>query len=117
MAAMFQAQSQNWEETQEKMSQLVLPIAGFCLRSSSKSNDEWSFFPFSPTVLIETVRLVSIPILEGLASPAVENRIPPMYLIRFRMTGLYRRAMSATDAERKVCSIKIIIKNVDLDTL
>ena len=31
MAAMFQAQTQNWEETQEKMSQLVLPIAGFCL--------------------------------------------------------------------------------------
>ena len=31
MAAMFQAQTQNWEEAQEKMSQLVLPIAGFCL--------------------------------------------------------------------------------------
>ena len=40
MAAMFQAQSQNWEQAQEKMSQLVLPIAGFCLRSSPQSNDE-----------------------------------------------------------------------------
>ncbi|KAH9479364.1 putative RING finger protein P8B7.15c [Psilocybe cubensis] len=29
MAAMFQAQTQNWEETQEKMSQLVLPFRGF----------------------------------------------------------------------------------------
>ena len=45
MAAMFQAQTQNWEEAQEKMSQLVLPIAGFCLRSSSKSNDDF-FFSF-----------------------------------------------------------------------
>ena len=29
MAAMFQAQSQNWEEAQEKMSQLVSPVMGF----------------------------------------------------------------------------------------
>lgn len=39
MAAMFQAQTANWEETQEKMSQLVSPHAGFCLRSSSMSNE------------------------------------------------------------------------------
>lgn len=39
MAAMFQAQTQNWEETQEKMSQLVLPSAGFYLCSSSFSNE------------------------------------------------------------------------------
>ena len=29
MAAMFQAQTQNWEETQEKMSQLVSSLYGF----------------------------------------------------------------------------------------
>lgn len=31
MAAMFQAQTQNWEETQEKMSQLVSTLCGFIL--------------------------------------------------------------------------------------
>ncbi|KAG5654353.1 hypothetical protein H0H81_003811 [Sphagnurus paluster] len=30
VAAMFQAQTANWEETQEKMSQLVSPPVGFC---------------------------------------------------------------------------------------
>jgi hypothetical protein len=29
MAAMFKAQTENWEETQEKMSQLVSPIVDF----------------------------------------------------------------------------------------
>ena len=29
MAAMFKAQTENWEETQEKMSQLVSPLADF----------------------------------------------------------------------------------------
>ena len=102
MAAMFQAQTQNWEETQEKMSQLVLPIAGFCLRST-KSNDECFLFFSFPTCLIETVPHVFIPILEGLASLAVENRILPMHLTRFRTTGLCHLAMFVIDAERKVC--------------
>lgn len=62
----------------------------------------FSFFS-SPTCLTETVPRVSIPILEGLASLAVENRILPMYLTRFRTTGLCRLAMFAIDAERKVC--------------
>jgi len=33
MAAMFQAQTANWEETQEKMSQSVSRLCAFCLRS------------------------------------------------------------------------------------
>lgn len=41
MAAMFQAQTANWEETQEKMSQLVLPFGAFCLRSSAFSNEHF----------------------------------------------------------------------------
>lgn len=44
MAAMFQAQTANWEETQEKMSQLVLSLAGFCPRSSMMSNEQCFFF-------------------------------------------------------------------------
>lgn len=50
MAAMFQAQSANWEETQEKMSQLVSLFGAFYLRSSSDSNEHFRFdsFPFFP---------------------------------------------------------------------
>lgn len=44
MAAMFQAQTANWEETQEKMSQFVLPFAGFCQYSSSMSNEHLFVF-------------------------------------------------------------------------
>lgn len=38
MAAMFQAQSANWEETQEKMSQLVSPLALLPVSCSNLSN-------------------------------------------------------------------------------
>jgi protein MPE1 len=47
MAAMFQAQTANWEETQEKMTQLVSRLRGFsilCSRSMSHERD--LFFPF-----------------------------------------------------------------------
>ena len=112
MAAMFQAQTQNWEETQEKMSQLVLPIAGFSFTcSSSKSNDECFFFFFFD-YLIETVPLVSIPIPEGLVSVG-ENHIPPVYLTMFRTTGLCRLAMFAIVAERKVCPPSNLSPNFD----
>ena len=44
MAAMFQAQSANWEETQEKMSQFVFPVdAGslFCSVSGCLMNSRF----------------------------------------------------------------------------
>ena len=103
MAAMFQAQTQNWEETQEKMSQLVLPIAGFCLYVVQNLMMNIFFFFLSPIRLIETVPHVFIPILEGLVSLVVENRILPMYLTKFRTTGLCHLVMFAIDAEKKVC--------------
>ena len=54
MAAMFQAQTANWEETQEKMSQLVSrPRAIFCLRSIYRSNE----LRFTP-LLVRNVRIV-----------------------------------------------------------
>lgn len=41
MAAMFQASAANWEETQERLSQLVSPESGFlCPSSSSTSSNE-----------------------------------------------------------------------------
>jgi protein MPE1 len=53
MAAMFQAQSANWEETQEKMSQLVLPpLRGFHSRSKSINSCCYAYlFPLSMFVV------------------------------------------------------------------
>ncbi|KAJ8514578.1 hypothetical protein ONZ45_g7889 [Pleurotus djamor] len=44
MAAMFQAQSANWEETQEKMSQLVLPYWHFYLATKIHTNPRGTGF-------------------------------------------------------------------------
>lgn len=50
MAAMFQQQTANWEETQEKMSQLVSRLAIFVLRSTDLSNEHsYLFFVFFVT--------------------------------------------------------------------
>lgn len=46
MAAMFQAQTANWEETQEKMSQLVLRSDASVLYSKSISHEHDLFSPF-----------------------------------------------------------------------
>ena len=54
MAAMFQAQTANWEETQEKMSQLVSrACAIFCLRSIYRSNE----LRFAP-MFVRIIRIV-----------------------------------------------------------
>ena len=54
MAAMFQAQTANWEETQEKMSQLVLRARAIsCLRSIYKSNE----LRFAP-MFVRIIRIV-----------------------------------------------------------
>ena len=47
MAAMFQAQTANWEETQEKMSQLVSRFSAssvLCSRTMSHERDLFSLF-------------------------------------------------------------------------
>lgn len=49
MAAIFSAQTQNWEETQEKMSQLVYPERAFCSRHVS---NEYLFFACPPILAI-----------------------------------------------------------------
>jgi protein MPE1 len=61
MAAMFQAQSANWEETQEKMSQLVSPLGALLLSCSNFSNTPLCplyrglrFFSLSPPFLSQT---------------------------------------------------------------
>lgn len=61
MAAMFQAQTANWEETQEKMSQSVLPSGAFCLRSSAfLMNIYMLFFPLSPSCLTRKQRATNL---------------------------------------------------------
>jgi len=52
MAAMFQAQTANWEETQEKMSQLVSLFGAFHLCSSTGSNEHFFFVHLSSYLLL-----------------------------------------------------------------
>ena len=54
MAAMFQAQSANWEETQEKMSQLVFPVEPGSLSCSTQDclmDFLFFYFPLEPHAL------------------------------------------------------------------
>jgi protein MPE1 len=48
MAAMFKAQTANWEETQEKMTQLVSRLRGFLVSCSIPMSHERNFFSLLP---------------------------------------------------------------------
>lgn len=61
MAAMFEAQTANWEETQEKMSQLVLPYAVLVLCSSLTSHERDLFFPILLSNLNSASRIYTNP--------------------------------------------------------
>lgn len=98
MAAMFQAQTQNWEETQEKMSQLVSPFSAFYSCSSSKSNDQRLFLFLA--VLYSSQRVYSSrgtgfnrggkPYQPHQAAPT-EKPLPPSYVCyRCGQKGLHR---------------------------
>ncbi len=52
MAAMFQQQTANWEETQEKMSQFVLRTALSVLCSTALSNEHW-LSPFDLVLFLQ----------------------------------------------------------------
>ncbi len=96
MAAMFQAQTANWEETQEKMSQLVLPLGAFDLCSSAFSNEH------SPCLFPFVCNSKTVPkgfIITHGEEPRLNverNRFPPTRI------DLYPQAMCVTDVERKV---------------
>ena len=100
MAAMFQAQSANWEETQEKMSQLVSRPCAFLVYSSRLDSNELRFF--SSVVLrwpSLTVLLESIQTREGAHQVVVAvNRSTHTTSLSAR----YLPAMSVTAADRKV---------------
>ena len=107
MAAMFQAQSANWEETQEKMSQLVSPLAVLPVSSSNFSNTH-SLSVLSLAVLPSF--FPSLSVRPGFTPIHVE-RVPALAeASRLRLTtsrpiSRSRLAMCATVVDRKVCPV------------
>lgn len=104
MAAMFQMQSANWEETQEKMSQLVSRLADFFPYCSSPClmNDRFCFTsaPALDTLIVLRVYILTIVVPASLVE--VNRHHTSITTIT---TNLCRLAMSAIDVDRKVrCS-------------
>ena len=101
MAAMFQMQSANWEETQEKMSQLVSRFADFLIYYSSFRLMDIYFCSNLVSVLaIFIVPHVSI-LTHGVPDSLVgASRLPTATIST--TTNLYRPAMYATAVGRKV---------------
>ena len=95
MAAMFQAQTANWEETQEKMSQLVSRSAILVLRSIYALMNTCFSLSILPAV---TERNAYIRIHEAVDLVAAESRSNTTTSI-----DPFPRVMSATGADRKVC--------------
>lgn len=98
MAAMFQAQSQNWEETQEKMSQLVLPFEGFYLYCRIVSNE--LCLHFVVCCFTHTAHNEFIPIPEVLGSTVVESH--SRLINNLTTINLFLRVMFVIVADRKV---------------
>ncbi|KAJ8521260.1 hypothetical protein ONZ45_g2059 [Pleurotus djamor] len=67
MAAMFQAQSANWEETQEKMSQLVLP--------------RWHFLPPKSILILAGLVSLRVGVNRSLPNNLTDHCLLPMYAI------------------------------------
>jgi hypothetical protein len=106
MAAMFQAQSANWEETQEKMSQLVSPLAVLPVSCSNFSNTH-SLSVLSPAVLPSFLSLSAKP---GFTPIHVERVLAVAEASHLRPTtsrpiGRSHPAMCATAVDRKVCPV------------
>jgi hypothetical protein len=111
MAAMFQAQSANWEETQEKMSQLVSPLAVLLVSSSNFSNTHFRCpfrrrpfcFSLPPCPFSLSVKTGFTPIhVERVRAVAEASRLTPT---TNRPTGRSRLVMCATVVDRKVCPV------------
>lgn len=96
MAAMFQAQTQNWEETQEKMSQLVSRLSGFFVRVVDVSNGR-DFIGALPAYLHRSTALSAFTIRRA----GVGEEASPS--ITISLTGLSLQVMSVIAAVKKVC--------------
>lgn len=98
IGAMFQAQTMNWEETQEKMSQLVSRCALSVSCSTYRPNEHFCFF-FRLFSAVTEPR-VSIRTREA-EDPAAVEASPSR---RITSTAPCHRATCATDVDRKVCT-------------
>lgn len=98
MAAMFQAQSANWEETQEKMSQLVSPLGALLPLSCSNFSN---------------IRLC--PLYRGLLSffpplPALSQSDPDLYKHTWNGFRSRRQAVCTTSpAEREAAPAQLCV--------
>lgn len=96
---MFEAQNANWEETQEKMSQLVSPYRVSC--SSFVSNERFFLFHLSTDFFI-TVQPASSPIpVAPLSTRAAANHRLPLTLPPRISIVLCLPVMSAIDVVKK----------------
>ena len=100
MAAMFQAQTQNWEETQEKMSQLVLPLRVFIYVVVPSLMNNVCFS--ACLCYISTARSVSIANRVVLVSTGGPNHTSLANLTSHIMINLCPLVMSVIDAVKKV---------------
>ena len=98
MAAMFQAQTANWEETQEKMSQLVSRLRG----SSALCSRMMSHNMSCACPPIETVLFEYIIILAGRLSPAGAVASPLLRISPMLPIVLYHHRTCVTVVVRKV---------------
>lgn len=97
MAAMFQAQTANWEETQEKMSQFVSRLRGSsALCSRMKSHNMTYFCPLIETVLFEYIIILEEHLSGAVASPLVHHISPMLPIV------LCHRRTCVTVVARKV---------------
>ena len=114
MAAMFQQQSANWEETQEKMSQLVLPSFVFLLVVVEVVPNAHRFFslplPLSNKMFTITERKGYIQTHEEVRLLDVEGS-----RLVCTMIGHCRPVTFVTGADRKVC-VNYIITSCNVST-
>lgn len=104
MAAMFQMQTANWEETQEKMSQLVSRLADLFTYCSSICLMNDCFCSTSAPALDTHIVLRVYTLTTAVPAFLVEVKRHHTVIIT-TTTNPYRLAMSAIVADRKVrCS-------------
>jgi hypothetical protein len=105
MAAMFKAQTANWEETQEKMTQLVSRLCGFIVLCSRSISHERDLF-FSPFLFIstnETVPCASTLIHEVLAFLVVVDLIRlTSNITHINLSDHYLQVMYVIVVDKKV---------------
>ena len=103
MAAMFQAQTANWEETQEKMSQLVSRLSAFLVHSSRFILMNFAlilrYVSFRWIFLITVLREFTQTLVVVLQGVEEAGHLP---LIITNPSGSYPLVTSVTDVGRKV---------------